>query len=232
MIDEGASDTDALLLAAADLTGQAVHLVVEAHQVEGLGHLAADAAAVLAHHFQGVSDVLVHSLVGQQLEVLEHAADIAPQHGHPAAREVGHVAPGHQDAALGGLKLLEDHADEGGLARAGRPDHEHELALGDVERHLFHADHVAVVDLGYVLEDDHAVLAPVTRAVVPACVSRSGWRHEPPRRSPTDYSWMDTVASCGHGATTFAARSCSVVASSLMLMFATLSPTANDSGRS
>ena len=85
MVDESAGDRDALLLAARDLVGQAVRLVGQADQVEDLGHLAADGAPVLADHLERVGDVLLDGLVGQQLEVLEDAADVAPQQRHLAA---------------------------------------------------------------------------------------------------------------------------------------------------
>jgi hypothetical protein len=73
--------------------GQAVGLVGEADQVEDLGHLAADGAAVLADDLEGVGDVLVDGLVGQQLEVLEDAADVAPQQRHLAAPQGARLRP-------------------------------------------------------------------------------------------------------------------------------------------
>jgi len=155
MVDEGAGDRDALLLAAGDLVRQAVRLLAEADQAEDLGHLAADHAPRLAHHLEGVGDVLVDGLVGQQLEVLEDAADVAAQQGHLALRQGAQVAPGHQDPPFRGFQFLEDELDEGGLAGARRPHQKDEFALADMAGEILEADHAEVVSLADVLEDDH-----------------------------------------------------------------------------
>ena len=108
---------------------------------------------------QGVHDVLEGGLVGEQLEVLEHAADVAPQIGDLPTAQGGQVAPAHADAAPVGLELLDEQTDEGGLARAGRPHEEDELALLDVEAHLLQPDGARRVDLRYVFELDHVLPA-------------------------------------------------------------------------
>ena len=42
------------------------------------------------------------------------------------------------------------------------PDQEHELALADVAGEVLEADHVGVVDLGDVFEDDHGTSSPLS----------------------------------------------------------------------
>ena len=116
---------------------------------------------MLADDLERVGDVLPHRLVGQQLEVLEHAADVAAQERHLAAAQRGEIAAGHQDAALSGFQLLQDQLDEGRLAGSGRADEEDELALRDVPGEVLQAHHVRLVDLADVLENDHPTQPPM-----------------------------------------------------------------------
>ena len=88
MVDERARDRDALLLAARQLVREAVELLAEADELQDLGHLALDRAARLALHLERVGDVLVDGAVRQELEVLEHAADVAAQLRHARAAQL------------------------------------------------------------------------------------------------------------------------------------------------
>ena len=54
-----------------------------------------------------------------------------------------------------GLELLQQQADAGGLAAAGRADEEDELAAADAHRRAVEADGAAVIDLRDVLELDY-----------------------------------------------------------------------------
>jgi hypothetical protein len=76
---KGPGYRDALLLAAGEHVRVLVHLPREADQVEDLGHLGADGAALLARYLHRVGDVLGGRLVREQLEVLEDAPDVAPE---------------------------------------------------------------------------------------------------------------------------------------------------------
>ena len=108
---------------------------------------------------QRVHHVLEGRLVGQQLEVLEHAPDVAPQIGDLPAPQRGQVAPAHAHAAPVGLQFLDQQADEGRFARAGRPHEKDELALLDMEGDLLQPDRARRIDLGYVFELDHVLPA-------------------------------------------------------------------------
>ena len=112
---------------------------------------------VLAHDLERIGHVLVDGLVGQQLEVLEDAADVAPQQRHLGVPQRLQVATRDQDAALRRLELLEDELHERRLARPGGSDQEDELALLDVEGDVAEADDVdlAFIRLADVLEHDH-----------------------------------------------------------------------------
>ena len=134
VVDDGARDRDALLLAARELVGKRRALVREADEPEHLGHLLADRVAALALHLERVGDVVVRVAVRQELEVLEHALDVAAQHRHLRARQPPEVAPADDDAPARRLDLLEQQLDDRRLARARGADDEHEVALVDHER--------------------------------------------------------------------------------------------------
>ena len=139
MVDEGARDADALLLAAGELVGEVVQLRGQAGQAQDVGHLGPDLLARVAGDLQRVGDVVVDGAVGQQLEVLEDDAEVAAVVGDLAAVDLGQVAPGDADRAAVGLELLDEQAHERRLARAGRADEEHELAAAHGEGGLAQA---------------------------------------------------------------------------------------------
>ena len=159
MVDEGARDRDALLLAAGELVGVVVDLRLQADQAQDLRHLAADLRARLADHLQRVGDVVVDGPVGQQLEVLEHGPDPAAQVGRPVGGHRVDVLAGDLHGAGGGLDLADQHLDQRRLAAAGGPGDERELAAGDLEREVLEGDVAARVDDGRVVDADDRRLA-------------------------------------------------------------------------
>src|SRR5450755_4659492 len=86
-VDERSRDRHPLLLTAGELTGEVVRLLREPDEVEDLGNLRAHDVARPSDHLEGERDVLVHGLVREQLEVLEHAADVATQLRHTPGTE-------------------------------------------------------------------------------------------------------------------------------------------------
>ena len=134
VVDERARHGDALLLATAELVGVGVQLGRQAGEAQDVGDLGADLLAALAGDLQRVGDVVVHRAVGQQLEVLEDDPDVAAVERDLLARDLGEVAAGDADRAGSRLDLLDQQLHEGGLARAGGPDQEDELASLDRER--------------------------------------------------------------------------------------------------
>ena len=154
VVDERAGDRDALLLAARELVGVVVDLRLQADQPEDLGHLAADLRARLADHLQRVGDVVVHGAVREQLEVLEHGPDPAPQVGRAVGGHRVDVLAGDLDGAGGGLDLADQHLDQRRLAAAGRAGDEGELAATDLEREVLERDVAAGIDDGRVVDAD------------------------------------------------------------------------------
>ena len=82
-------------------------------------------------------------LVGEEVEVLEYHAHLfaVPVHVQPDGFAVGslifllrHVHAVKHDAAARGFLQQVQRAQEGGLARAGRPDDHHHVAAGNVHR--------------------------------------------------------------------------------------------------
>ena len=70
---------DALLLAAGEEGGVAVGLVSEADEIERLGDELLDFGAGVSRDFEREGDVLEHGFLGQDLEVLEDDAHLAPE---------------------------------------------------------------------------------------------------------------------------------------------------------
>src|SRR5262249_30427732 len=145
--------------------------------------------------------VVVDGAIGQELEVLEHRADVAPQLGDLLLREGADVAARDPDAALGRVELADQELDQRRLPAAGRADEEDELAAADRQRDSVERHVAAGVDLGHVAQLDDRP-GTTTRTVALATVSfqppfsRTGHRRGPfsryrvtparggPRKSP------------------------------------------------
>src|SRR5918998_2742380 len=168
--DEGPCYRDALLLTAGELIRVLVHLPREAHQVEYLGDLRADGAALLARDLHRVGDVLGGGLVREQLEVLEDAPYVPPVAGYPAPGYRGEPRAVYVDGPGRGLYLLQEQAHHRGLARAASPYQEDELALIYLQAHPLERDGVLAVDLRDVVESDH---------YLSRCGYGRGWRVMP-----------------------------------------------------
>src|SRR5215203_472588 len=158
LADEGARDGDTLLLAPRELVRVLVHLFAQAHEIEYLGDLDAYGAPLLAGDLHRVGDVLGRRLVGQKLEVLEDAADVAAVLGQVPARDGRELHAVYVYEPGGRFELFEDQTHHRGFARTGRPDQEHELAGLYPEVHLVQGDRVPAVHLADVVEVDQRYL--------------------------------------------------------------------------
>ena len=154
-VDEGPGHRHPLLLATGELAGEVVALLGQADEVEHLGDLGGDHVLGPADDLEGEGHVLEDGLVGQEPEVLEDAADVAPQVRDAPLGQVADLLAGLPDATGVGHLLAEQEADEGRLAGAGRADQEHELALVDLDGAVLEGDRGSLVRLGDVLEFDH-----------------------------------------------------------------------------
>ena len=139
---------------------EALLLVGQSDQIQGLGHRGQDVVPGLADHLGGDGDVLEHGLVLQQTEVLEDEAHLLAQFGHLPAGDLSQVAPQHVDGAGGGPLLAQGQAQEGRLPGARRPHEEDELILLNIDRDVIERGARApFVNFGDVVEPDHSVAA-------------------------------------------------------------------------
>ena len=150
VIDERAGDRDALLLAAREFVRKPLLLAGEPNEIEHLRHRGVDDVALLADHLQRESDVLVHRLVGQQAEVLEHRADLAAQLRHAPTGQPVEVATGDVDVACRGAFLAQNELEKGRLPGARGANEEDEVAAfnlhGDVVKRGLGAARVDLAD--------------------------------------------------------------------------------------
>src|SRR6478609_3912635 len=149
-----AGDRDALLLAAGELGGVLLGLVADAHAVEQLaGLLLGLGLAHAADLDRAERDVLEDRLVGEEVEALEDHADLGAQGGERLAllREVLAI---EGDRSLVDRLQPVDRAAERGLARAGRPDHDHDLAALDGELDVLECMELPEVLLDAVQHDE------------------------------------------------------------------------------
>jgi hypothetical protein len=137
---QGARDGDALLLPAGKLARDTCRLLGDADPGEVLHRqLLRLPFRHLAHPDRRQGAVLQDGEVGEQVEGLEHHADLAAD-GVERLEVVAQLDAVHHDAALLVLLQAVDAADQRGLARArGAADH-HALAQRHVERDV--AQHV------------------------------------------------------------------------------------------
>jgi acyl-CoA thioesterase-1 len=115
--DEGTCQRHALLLAA----GQLARVVAGAMGQADLGqHLVHPCAVLAAGQFQRQRDVLGGGQRRQQVEALEHEADLARAQLGAAFFQVAQILAGQRDAAAAGQVQPGQQAEQGGLAGTGR----------------------------------------------------------------------------------------------------------------
>src|SRR5262245_6912778 len=179
---QGARHRDALLLAARELTRQAVVEPGEAEQGQPRPRGGDRPLARLAAGAQAVADVLEHGHVRKQRVGLEHHADVAIGGGD--ARDV--VAPDENAPARRHLEAR-DQPERRRLPAAGRPEQSHQCSGGDGEGHIADSDHRAV-RLGHASELDRRRATCGAHAGICSRPTVVGARR-PRRRWPTT-SWI------------------------------------------
>ena len=129
VVDKGAGDGDALLLAAGELVRIALPFPGQTDQIEHIGDAVFDLARARADGAHREAQVVVHRFLADQAEILKNYADRAAHVGDLLVRDAAHGEAVDHDAALRGKDLAGQELDDGGLAGAGRADEEHELPV-------------------------------------------------------------------------------------------------------
>ena len=137
-----------LALAARELPGLAVQQRAQLEDLCGISHPLVDLVLRHAAHLQPVSHVLVNRHVRVERVVLKDHGDVA----------LGRLQPVHHppvDGDLAGADLFQprNHAQQGGLAAARRPEDDDELAVPDVATDAVNDFGLAEL-LGYISDAD------------------------------------------------------------------------------
>ncbi len=152
---QGARHADALLLAAGQLERVPLGgLGREPDEFEQFGGPGAGLLAVPAEQVGDGGDVVDHLAVRKESGLLDDVADAAPQLGGLQLRDVRAV---QQYSARGGLDHPVDHAQQGGLAAAGRSDQDGYPTGRDLKVQALDGDGPVGVALSGALESDHGV---------------------------------------------------------------------------
>ncbi|GII92626.1 hypothetical protein Ssi02_28570 [Sinosporangium siamense] len=134
---QGPGDGDTLPLAAGDLVGVARGDVRETHLLQCRHGLFSGGGRTRAVEFAGKHDVLDRAQGGDEVEVLEHIADVPAAQRHAFRGRQGgqlHVLDGHR--ARGGAVESARDVEQRGLARSRRSHHGEELPRLRREAHL------------------------------------------------------------------------------------------------
>ena len=129
LADDGAADGDALALPARKLLRLAAEQLFDLQHAGGFRDLAVDLGLVCAQHLERKAHILGHRHMRVERVGLEHHGDAAIRGRHRV-----HRLAADQQLAGGDLLQPGDHAQQGGLAAAGRADEDDQLAVLDGER--------------------------------------------------------------------------------------------------
>ena len=145
---EGASDADALPLAAAELVGVARrHARVQPNEREDLRHPPPGLRLARREpvNAERLADDLPggHARVERAVGVLEHHLHFFAEFAHPLAAHGGEFFAPEADGAGRGLVEPQDAASQRGLAATGLADEAERLSLADAEGNAVHRLHVA-----------------------------------------------------------------------------------------
>ena len=134
LVGQGPGDGQPLALAAGQHARRGVGLVPDAQQVEQVAGPGLRGPAAPPGDDRGQGHVLQHRHALEQVEELEHDADVpAAQPGQVILAAPGHLLAGHRDGALVGHLQARGQVQQRGLPTARRPGQGHELTAADHE---------------------------------------------------------------------------------------------------
>ena len=156
IVDQCARQTDALLLAARQLGGLVLHFVLQADQIEHIGHALFDGGSALADRTHGKRHVVKDVHLVDQAEVLKDDAHMAAKIRHMALFQAGKLVAVDGDFARGRDLLTHNQLEKGAFARARSAHDEHELALVDVQGDVVQRIGAVGIGFGYVFKINHS----------------------------------------------------------------------------
>ena len=157
---QGPGDSNPLLLAAGELGGELVRLVLQTHQLQKISGPLLRLPLLYAGDLQREAHVLQHTSLLQQVEALEDHGNTSAHFQQLRLRQGGHVPAVDDDLAGAGPLQQVDAADEGAFAGAGKADDTENLAVVDGKVDIpqgFHGTGSALKGLGEFLQLYHCL---------------------------------------------------------------------------
>src|SRR5660397_178951 len=102
----------------------------------------------------------MHGLVGKQLEVLKHAADIPTKVRYLPTTKLIQLPARHKNPPTVRIQFLDEESDERGFPCTRCPNKEDEFSFLDVQIHGLEPDGVGRIELGHVLKTNHRFSDP------------------------------------------------------------------------
>ena len=155
IVHQGPGDGHALLLAAGELVGQPVPLVVQAHQLQYVGDALADLPGGSPHHPHDEGQVLLHRLFLDEAEVLKDDPQSPAHVGDLPGVDVVEIVAVDHEAAAGAGHLAGDELQDGGFARTGGTHQKDEFPVLDLHGDPFQGPGAVVVGFLYIDETYH-----------------------------------------------------------------------------
>ena len=183
LADDRAAHGDALALAAGEVAGLAVEVLLEVEDPGGLVDAAVDLLLAAAAELEREADVLPHGHVRVERVALEDHGDVAVARG-----EVVDDLLADAQLAVGDLLEPGDHPQGRGLPAARGPDQDQELAVLHLEVEALDRLGPVRVPLGHAVEDDvrhgRDHTQPADRCNPREVRARLAERHGPPGVEP------------------------------------------------
>ena len=123
----------ALLLPAGELTGIAVRLLVQPHQLEDIGDAPLQIPAGGPNGPHGKGQIFVHSFLIDQAEILKDDPQSPAHQGHLAGADIIQTVPVDHQLPLGQGDLAGDQLDHGGLSGPGGAHQKDKLSIINAE---------------------------------------------------------------------------------------------------
>ena len=154
-MDDGAGDTDTLLLAGGQVAGEEVGLVRQGYTLQGRIHALDDLGLGQPEYLQRQGHVVEHRAVEQQLVILEHYADLAAQEWNLRIADSGQVLARQQQLAGSRAFHGQQQAQQRTFARARMAGDKQEFAATHSKAQLMQAHMPVGIAFTDLFESNH-----------------------------------------------------------------------------